>query len=393
MVSTRRWLRRTSGAASVAAVVAAAVSLPAIAPERAPGVGSVVAIARADCPPDCGPGGGGNPSGPPGGGTEFVPPSAPAMPSYEPGRGQPPLDQNNGISIYNSNTPQAPTQPGSQISGQQQSGQNLDGSWQRAANGEQQPISYPPAPYTQGPGAPNPDYQAPAQQPGYQPEQQSPQQYQTQAPKPQVTQPPDSTNTNERQLPDEDADGADRGDDLSKEECQRAADAVQSGEDIPEDLLKKMRDNEGSVRNGEIKYTLDPAVDDKYRDIIMDAIEMWNSGSKVQLVPGEGPDALTFQVKNMGKTPWVALWDPHNNASPHTITINTYFTEGLSKDPNSPYQGPMEVEHIIGVVGHETGHAFGIDHTCPGQIMHGIDNQWLAWSPQAMDFATANQGR
>lgn len=99
-----------------------------------------MAIARADCPPDCGggPGNGGMPSGPPGGGTEFVPPSIPAMPSYDPGRGQPPLDQNNGISIYNSAAPQ----PSQAAQPSQAPVQNQDGSYSRASNGEQQPINH-----------------------------------------------------------------------------------------------------------------------------------------------------------------------------------------------------------------------------------------------------------
>ncbi|TEA06650.1 DUF6973 domain-containing protein [Mycobacteroides salmoniphilum] len=144
---TPRWLRRASCAAAVVAIVAAAIGLSVIAPESTFGSGSMVAIARADCPPDCGggPGNGGTPSGPPGGGTEFAPPSMSAMPSYEPGRGQPPLDQNNGISIYNSAAPQ----PSQAAQPSQQPVQNQDGSYNRAANGEQQPINYNNAPNNQ----------------------------------------------------------------------------------------------------------------------------------------------------------------------------------------------------------------------------------------------------
>ncbi|WP_235624697.1 hypothetical protein [Mycobacteroides abscessus] len=111
-----------------------------MSPQPDAGTNPVLAIARADCPPDCGggPGNGGMPSGPPEGGTEFVPPSIPAMPSYDPGQGQPPLDQNNGISIYNSNTPQ----PSQAAQPSQAPSQNQDGSYNRAANGEQQPINH-----------------------------------------------------------------------------------------------------------------------------------------------------------------------------------------------------------------------------------------------------------
>ncbi|WP_237076700.1 hypothetical protein [Mycobacteroides abscessus] len=135
-----RIIRRTASAGAVAAVVATAVGLPVIAPETTDGASPMMAIARADCPPDCGggPGNGGMPSGPPGGGTEFVPPSIPAMPSYDPGRGQPPLDQNNGISIYNSSAPQ----PSQAAQPSQAPAQNQDGTYNRAANGEQQPINH-----------------------------------------------------------------------------------------------------------------------------------------------------------------------------------------------------------------------------------------------------------
>ncbi|WP_236737565.1 hypothetical protein [Mycobacteroides franklinii] len=60
------------------------------------------------------------------------------MPSYDPGRGQPPLDQNNGISIYNSAAPQ----PSQAAQPSQAPVQNQDGSYSRAANGEQQPVNH-----------------------------------------------------------------------------------------------------------------------------------------------------------------------------------------------------------------------------------------------------------
>jgi len=138
--STRKVLRRASSTAAVLAVLAAAIGVPVMSPQLDSGTNPVLAIARADCPPDCGggPGNGGAPTWPPGGGTEFVPPSIPAMPSYDPGRGQPPLDQNNGISIYNSAAPQ----PSQAAQPSQAPVQNQDGTYNRAANGEQQPINH-----------------------------------------------------------------------------------------------------------------------------------------------------------------------------------------------------------------------------------------------------------
>lgn len=144
---TRRLLRRASAAVAVLAVVAAAMGLPVTLPAPVSGPSPIMAIARADCPPDCGsgPGNGGTPSGPAGGGTEFVPPAMPEMPPYEAGRGYPAPDQNNGISIYNSNAPQ----PSRAAQPSQAPIQNQDGNYNRAANGEQQPINYNNAPSNQ----------------------------------------------------------------------------------------------------------------------------------------------------------------------------------------------------------------------------------------------------
>ncbi|RIS83882.1 YIP1 family protein [Mycobacteroides abscessus] len=120
-----------------------------------------VPLARAACPPDCG-GPGGDSYGPPGGGQMFQPPSqgGPQMPDYQGGFNQSPMDQNSGISIYNTNAPGAQQVP-SQTGGQQQEPPfraNPDGSWQ-ARNGEWSPPDYQTAtPFTQGPGRPNPDF-------------------------------------------------------------------------------------------------------------------------------------------------------------------------------------------------------------------------------------------
>lgn len=139
--------RRALASTAILVLVLAAIGVPVVSPEPAGGTSPVLAIAWADCPPECGgPGGGGTPSGPPGGGTEFAPPSIPATPSYDPGRGQPPSDQNNGISIYNSASPQ----PGRATQPSQAPVQNQDGTYSRAANGEQQPINYQQAPTNQG---------------------------------------------------------------------------------------------------------------------------------------------------------------------------------------------------------------------------------------------------
>lgn len=131
---------------------------------------ATVPQAHAQCPPDCG--GGSNGSNSYGlDASQFQPPQMPSqMPDYQGSNsGQPGLDQNNGISIYNQQ-PGANSSSPSNGAAQQglQPGQNADGSWQRAANGEQMPNYQNPTPYTQGPGAPNPDYQGGQANPGSQ---------------------------------------------------------------------------------------------------------------------------------------------------------------------------------------------------------------------------------
>ncbi|RIT45931.1 hypothetical protein D2E80_15780 [Mycobacteroides abscessus] len=150
------------------------------------------------------PGATAEPTGPPGptgggmtdgGGSQFQPPQIPnQMPDYQSGN-QPPLDQSNGISIYNTGSPgaqQVPSQQGAQQAPQQA---------QQPAHGTQIPDYQTAAPYTQGPGQANPDYQAPQQQ---QPEQgheqfsQQQQAQQTQVPQQtaQPTQPPKQAQPN-----------------------------------------------------------------------------------------------------------------------------------------------------------------------------------------------------
>lgn len=192
MVKGDRWclspgLRRTSAAVAIAALAVGGVKIAN--DYNSPGSGfSTVATVAADPTGPTGPGGGGM-TGPPGGGSEFQPPGVPSLPDYQ-GGNQPPLDQNNGISIYNSGVQGAPQQP-SQAGGPQQGlqpGQNADGSWNRAANGEQNPPNYSTAPaYTGTQSIPN--TAAPQPQQG----QQSPQQSGQSNQNPQATQAPTQT--------------------------------------------------------------------------------------------------------------------------------------------------------------------------------------------------------
>ncbi|SIE35806.1 Uncharacterised protein [Mycobacteroides abscessus subsp. abscessus] len=119
-------------------------------------------------------GGGMGPGGMNGG--QFVPPDQPpSMPDYQGGINQPPLNQDSGISIYNTGSPGA--QQGSPQ--QPQQGQQPG---QRAAHGDPMPNYETATPFTQGPGKPNPNYQPPQQNTPQQPSQGSQQQPQQQSP-------------------------------------------------------------------------------------------------------------------------------------------------------------------------------------------------------------------
>ncbi|SKS41533.1 Uncharacterised protein [Mycobacteroides abscessus subsp. bolletii] len=188
--------RRTLAAFAIAAVMIGGTRI--VSDETMPGSGfSPVQTAAAE------------PTGPPaptggmtdGGGQGFQPPQMPSsMPDYQGGNNQPPLDQNSGISIYNSGNPQAPQQVPGQQSGQQPQ------QAQQPAHGTQIPDYQTATPFTQGPGRPNPDYQGPqqnspqqGQQPQQQPQQQQPSQAPTQTQQPQNKQDDTTQQLNERQ--------------------------------------------------------------------------------------------------------------------------------------------------------------------------------------------------
>ncbi|MBE5439267.1 Uncharacterised protein [Mycobacteroides abscessus subsp. abscessus] len=196
MVMSGRWrisldLRRAS---AVVALIALAVGGAKVTSDHeTPGTGfSTVATVAAD---PTGPTGGGM-TGPPGGGSQFQPPGLPPQqPDYQGGINQPPLDQNSGISIYNTGSPGAQQVPGQQGAQQPQQG------WDQPAHGTQPP-NYSTAPgYTQGPGRPNPDFQAPQQGSQQQPqnEQQAPTQNEAPTQQPTQTQEPKQPENDENQ--------------------------------------------------------------------------------------------------------------------------------------------------------------------------------------------------
>ncbi|MGC7358290.1 hypothetical protein RA989_20750, partial [Mycobacteroides abscessus subsp. massiliense] len=114
---------------------------------------ATVPQAHAQCPPDCGGGSNGGSYGPDA--SQFQPPQMPGqMPDYQGGINQPPLDQNNGVSIYNTQAPSISNNGVQGSSGQQGPQQG----WDQPAHGTQIPDYQNATPYTQGPGRPNPDF-------------------------------------------------------------------------------------------------------------------------------------------------------------------------------------------------------------------------------------------
>lgn len=296
-VFTGRWLRRASSAAAIVAVVAAAIGVPVMSPEPISGTGPVLAIARADCPPDCGggPGNGGTPSGPPGGGTEFVPPSVPAMPSYDPVRGQPPLDQSNGISIYNSAAPQ----PSQAAPPSQQPVQNQDGTYNRAANGEQQPINYNNAPNNQGIDQ---DWQNLSNRLNQQPQGQSGQQQSGQD-KPQTDQTQNKQQDTDQTCESIVASLSQRFPDLFEYTEEELAEARQKQEDINQQ-------NEENQRNGQSPVAL-PRVGAYFSQEHIDLIVQYNT----ELAAAEEVAGLAGQCiesNGSGATPAASEVEPEN---------------------------------------------------------------------------------
>ncbi|AGM30075.1 hypothetical protein MASS_3473 [Mycobacteroides abscessus subsp. bolletii 50594] len=387
-------LRRVLAVTALAALVAGGMK---VASDYAtPGSGfSTVATVAAD------------PTGPPaptggmtdGGGSQFQPPQMPSsMPDYQGGNNQPPLDQNSGISIYNSGNPQAPQQVPGQQGGQQPQ------QAQQPAHGTQIPDYQTNPGYTQGPGKPNPDYQAPqqqspqqAQQQGQQPQQQQPTQAptQTQPPTQQptvTTQPGQETgqNNSEDDLHTDDFDDTsevpdekyrmDNGTD--KNICQQSQAELSAGQPISNiDWFTMV----GNTLNGP-QMRVENAT--KWPEMVSKAVDEWK---------GLGVDISYFTPAWYRKGPFnadvkvVESHDPDFGPYGRTdwqngiIYINTWLFEKEN----------ASAERIQETITHEIGHALGLIHGCAGTIMqraHELSDHTIRpISPTALDKAIVRQ--
>ncbi|SKX21253.1 Uncharacterised protein [Mycobacteroides abscessus subsp. abscessus] len=195
-----RTATRSLAAFSIAAIAIAGAKVASDNTMPGSGFSTIATVAADPTGPTGGPGGG------PGGmnGSQFQPPQMPSsMPDYQGGINQPPLDQNSGISIYNTGSPGAQQVPGQQAGQQPQQAQ-------QPAHGTQIPDYQTNPGYTQGPGKPNPDYQAPQQQSPQQGQQ--PQQQPSQAP----------TQTQQPEQPQNKQDDTTRQMDQRQQKCQAA---------------------------------------------------------------------------------------------------------------------------------------------------------------------------
>ncbi|WJR35311.1 DNA/RNA non-specific endonuclease [Mycobacteroides immunogenum] len=229
---------------------------------------ATVPQAHAQCPPDCGGGSNGSNSYGPDA-SQFQPPQMPnQMPDYQGGNygsNQAPLDQNSGISIYNSAAPQpgqAGTQQGAQHGPQQ--------GWDQPAHGSQIPDYQNATPYTQGPGKPNPDFNPGSQ--GTQPNQGAEQppanqgnQGSRQPPSQNSGQQPPRNNTGQQPNQQPNQSDQQRLDDLTK---QLQDQQQQSGQDRQriDDLTKQLQNQQGQQKNGNQKLPKAPSKDKKKDD-------------------------------------------------------------------------------------------------------------------------------
>nr|WP_234795994.1 hypothetical protein [Mycobacteroides chelonae] len=213
---------------------------------------ATVPQARAACPPDCG--GPGGSDGPPGGGQMFQPPSqgGPQMPDYQGGINQAPLDQNSGISIYNTQAPSVSNNGVNGSSGQQGAQQG----WDQPAHGTQMPDYQNATPYTQGPGKPNPDFNGGQANPGSQGGQSN------QGVQQPAQQPPQPPQQDARQQPNQSPDQQ-KIDDLTKQLQEKQQQSGQDRQRI-DDLTKQLQQNK--QQNGNQKLPKAPSKDKKKDD-------------------------------------------------------------------------------------------------------------------------------
>ncbi|MBV0919354.1 matrixin family protein [Mycobacteroides chelonae] len=333
-------------------------------------------------------------------GGQFQPPGLPPqMPDYQGGINQPPLNQDNGISIYNTGAPQ---QVGQQAPGQQD-GQQPES--QQPQHGTQIPDYQTATPYTQGPGKANPDYQAPqqgnqAQQPqqgNQQPASQAPTQTQvpTQSQPPTETQGPGQQDGNQS---DSDKMEKHEGDNDKSKECPgNVTETPNSVEVKNADPFRNHGRDSNSVVNRELKYS----VDTKWSSEFNKAMDAWKkfAGDKIKFteVPKSNQVEATLVIQDQqdvsgnewkSGNSWVnAMW---THLTPPKI-IWTFYLVTDHILTNAPIFEELTESERISTFGHEIGHALGMDHSCENTLMYyQVLPLYPPEAPTAIDKAIFN---
>lgn len=311
-VSTRS--RQVLTVLALGAVAVAAVTVGSTHSQSAVGFSTVqTAGAEPTGPGPTGPDG----SGPDG--TAFIPPSAPSAPGYE-GGNQPPMNQDNGISIYQTGAqgaPQQSAQPGVQ---QPQRG------WEQPAHGTQPP-DYSTAPgYTQGPGRENPDYQGP-------------QQGSQQAPTQTVQQSPSLTTAPSQQP--------------SPTQPSQPSESPRPSETKQQDCTQSTT-NTSAVRAGRIAYDYQGTAP----EAVSSAIGQWNKlGRFLFEKASAAPDLVIKEISEPNRPGSPSSYQAPKDGKPATITVN------IAK------LAPGDMGKVLL---HELGHAVGLPDTADrGTLMSG----------------------
>lgn len=158
------------------------------------------------------------------------------------------------------------------------------------------------------------------------------------------------------------------GQDNTPAQCRAAHDAVAEGRPLPE--IRLFRKGHGALKNSTLTIFDDGS---RYTDEIRAAADSWTRASHgaVQVNVVDHPTADSVRVYDVDRnTHWVA-W---TRRDPWRILLNSAFLNSMS---------PRNRQSTIA---HEFGHAMGLKHGCPGDVMHAFADPGQAVEPTATDI-------